>query len=79
MIRTIGVPGRDLQDPDAVQHLSELLKEFSFAKPHVLMDDLVRESVGDLLLKPLFAKSIQTTLLRFAGEYTTDKSSDRLV
>lgn len=72
MIRTIGFPGRYLQGPDAVQHLPELLKEFCLAKPIVLMDDLVRESVGDLLLKPLSAARIKATLLRFAGECTSE-------
>ena len=72
MIRTIGFPGRYIQGPDAVQHLSELLKEFFLAKPIVLMDDLVRESVGDLLLRPLAAAGIETTVLRFAGECTSE-------
>ena len=72
MIKTIGFPGRYIQGPDAVQHLPELLTEFSLSKPIVLMDDLVRASVGDLLLKPLSAAGIQTTLLRFAGECTSE-------
>ncbi|CAN1530223.1 GldA Glycerol dehydrogenase and related enzymes [Burkholderiaceae bacterium] len=72
MIKTIGFPGRYLQGPDAVQHLPELLKEFSLATPLVLMDDLVRASVGDLLLQPLSAAGIKTTLLRFAGECTSE-------
>jgi glycerol dehydrogenase len=72
MIKTIGFPGRYLQGPDAVQHLPELLKEFSLTSPLVLMDDLVRESVGDLLLRPLAAAGIETTVLRFAGECTSE-------
>lgn len=72
MIRTIGFPGRYLQGPDAVQHLPELLKELFLAKPIVLMDDLVHESVGDLLLRPLATAGIETTLLRFAGECTSE-------
>lgn len=72
MIRTIGFPGRYLQGPDAVQHLPELLKEFFLTKPIVLMDDIVRASVGDLLLKPLATAGIETTVLRFAGECTSE-------
>ena len=72
MIKTIGFPGRYLQGPDAVQHLPELLKEFLLLKPVVLMDDLVRASVGDLLLKPLSVAGIETTVLRFAGECTSE-------
>jgi glycerol dehydrogenase len=72
MVRTIGFPGRYIQGPDAVQHLPELLKEFFLAKPIVLMDDLVRESVGDLLLRPLTTAGIETTVLRFAGECTSE-------
>lgn len=72
MIKTIGFPGRYIQGPDAVQHLPQLLTELSLSKPIVLMDDLVRASVGDLLLKPLSAVSIETKVLRFAGECTLD-------
>ena len=72
MIKTIGFPGRYIQGPDAVQHLPQLLAELSLSKPIVLMDDLVRASVGDLLLKPLSAASIETKVLRFAGECTID-------
>ena len=72
MIKTIGFPGRYLQGPDAVQHAPELLKEFLLSKPVVLMDDLVRASIGDLLLKPLNMAGIETTLLRFAGECTSE-------
>jgi len=72
MIKTIGFPGRYLQGPDAVQHLPELLIEFSLAKPIVLMDDLVRASVGDLLLQPLSATGIEATVVRFSGECTIE-------
>jgi len=72
MVKTIGFPGRYIQGPDAVQHLPELLNEFLLAKPIILMDDLVRASIGNLLLQPLSAAGIGATVLRFAGECTID-------
>ena len=71
MVKTIGFPGRYIQGPDAVRQLPELLNEFLLSKPIILMDDLVRESIGDLILRPLSVAGIQPTVLRFAGECTS--------
>jgi glycerol dehydrogenase len=68
MIKIIGFPGRYIQGPNAVQHLPNLLKEFSLSRPIALMDDLVRTTIGDVLLNPLSAAGIDTHLIRFLGE-----------
>ena len=72
MIRTIGFPGRYIQGPGAVQTLPALLNELAASRPVVLMDDIVKASVGELLLAPLAGAGFKVMELRFGGECTSE-------
>ena len=68
MIKTIGFPGRYIQGPGAIAHLPSLLKEFGVQSPVIVMDDIVRDAAGAVILEPLQRAGFKVKVLRFPGE-----------
>ena len=68
MVSTIGFPGRYVQGPGAIAHLSALLKELGCENTVVVCDDIVREAVGKTVETALADAHLKFAFLRFPGE-----------